>query len=206
MTSFNPDFSNARVPRTLFAIAGRLFTKPSFKTSVLVFIDYQNEYLTGELTLPAAAAAVDQAAKVLAKARAANARIIHVAHKGGKGGSFDRDDVRGAFIPVLTPVDHELVIEKPRPNSFSGTDLAEQLGTKGQHAIFAGFMTHMCVSSTVRAALDLGYGATIVADACATRDLPHHRHGIISHKVLHDAELAALSDRFAQIINTDDID
>ena len=33
-------------------------------------------------------------------------------------------------------------------------------------------MTNMCVSSTARAALDLGYKATVAADAAATRDLP----------------------------------
>ena len=37
--------------------------------------------------------------------------------------------------------------------------------------VLAGFMTHMCVSSTARAALDLGFQTTVPADASATRDL-----------------------------------
>jgi len=63
--------------------------------------------------------------------------------------------------------------------------------------VLAGFMTHMCVSSTARAALDLGYQTTVVADACATRDLPRPGGGTIAAADLHAAELAALADRFA---------
>jgi hypothetical protein len=51
----------------------------------------------------------------------------------------------------------------------------------------------------VRAALDLGYGSTVVASACATRDLPAASGGVVPAAVLHEAELAALSDRFAMI-------
>jgi nicotinamidase-related amidase len=192
-------------PRTLLAMSGRKLDLPSLKTSPLVLIDYQNEYLMGELALPGAAAAIERATWLLQSARKSGGLIIHVAHRGGKGGMFDRDDARGAFIAALSPIEGESVIEKPKPNSFAGTNLSELLGESGAHVIFAGFMTHMCVSSTVRAALDLGYVSTVAVDACATRDLPHPRQGIVPHQVLHDAELAALSDRFAQIVTVDQI-
>ncbi|MDR3526599.1 MAG: isochorismatase family protein, partial [Rhizomicrobium sp.] len=67
------------------------------------------------------------------------------------------------------------------------------------------FMTHMCVSTTVRAALDYGYLSTVVADACATRDLPSHSGGIVSAALLHEAEIAALSDRFANVFTAAEI-
>jgi len=60
-------------------------------------------------------------------------------------------------------------------------------------------MTHMCVSSTARAALDLGYATTVVATACATRDLPNGSGGHIAATVIHDVALVELSDRFAVI-------
>jgi nicotinamidase-related amidase len=60
-------------------------------------------------------------------------------------------------------------------------------------------MTHMCVSSTARAALDLGFRTTIDANSCATRDLPDGRGGTIAAKTVHDVALAELSDRFAII-------
>ena len=58
----------------------------------------------------------------------------------------------------------------------------------------------MCVSSSVRAALDLGYRATLVAGAAGTRDLPLPGGGVIDAKSLHNASLAALADRFAIIV------
>jgi nicotinamidase-related amidase len=61
-------------------------------------------------------------------------------------------------------------------------------------------MTHMCVSSTVRAALDRGYHTTVVAKATATRDLPDTDGGIIPAQILQRASLAALADRFAAIV------
>jgi nicotinamidase-related amidase len=63
-------------------------------------------------------------------------------------------------------------------------------------------MTHMCVSSTARAALDLGYPVTVAADASATRDLPAPGGGVVSAGDLHRAELAALADRFACVTDS----
>ncbi len=186
-------------PTTLFALAGYTPAPSPLSGSCLVFIDYQNEYLSGPLALPDAGAAVKRASDLLARARAAGTRIIHIAHKGAPGGLFDRGGERGAIIKALASGDGEPVVEKPRPNAFSGTDLAELVGPAGTKLILAGFMTHMCVSSTARAALDLGYVTTVAADACATRDLPGHDGGVIAADHLHRAELAALSDRFACI-------
>ena len=127
------------------------------------------------------------------------------AHKGGKGSLFDREAHRGAIVDAVAPVAGEAVVEKPRPNSFSGTNLQELVGPPGPTLIFAGFMTHMCVSSTARAALDLGYAAAIAADACATRDLPKPGGGVIDAASLHTAELAALADRFAAVFIVSEI-
>jgi nicotinamidase-related amidase len=65
--------------------------------------------------------------------------------------------------------------------------------------MLAGFMTHMCVSSTARAALDLGYRVTIDAASCATRDLPDGKGGVMPAALIHEVALVELSDRFAII-------
>ncbi len=95
----------------------------------------------------------------------------------------------------------ESTIEKALPNAFAGTDLQQTLEDLGRkQLLFAGFQTHMCISSTVRVALDLGYASTVVARACATRDLPDGEGGVVAAADLHRASLAALSDRFALVV------
>ena len=51
-------------------------------------------------------------------------------------------------------------------NAFADTALQETLVASGrQNLIVIGFMTHNCVSSTVRAAREKGYACTVVAPA-----------------------------------------
>lgn len=192
-------------PKTLFALAGRVAVPPALKDATLVLVDYQNEYLEGPIALPGAAKAVGHAAELLRRARAAGARIVHVAHKGAPGGMFDRTGHRGAIIEALAPADGEPVVEKTLPNGFAKTDLAERIGSPGGPLIVLGFMTHNCVSATARAALDLGHAVTVVADASATRALPTPSGGVISAEALHEAELAGLADRTAQVFDGADI-
>lgn len=69
-----------------------------------------------------------------------------------------------------------------------------------EELVVVGFMTHMCVSATVRAAKDLGYRSTVVAAACATRDLPGIDGAVVDAASLHRMELAALADLFACVV------
>ncbi|MGD0642566.1 MAG: isochorismatase family protein [Roseiarcus sp.] len=147
---------------------------------------------------------VGRAERLLWATREAGGRVIHVAHKGAPGGLFDRSQARGAIVDALAPLAGEAVVEKPRPNAFSGTDLAALAGPPGAAAIFAGFMTHNCVSSSVRAGKDLGYAMTVAADACATRDLPCPG-GVIRARDLHVAALAALADHHACVCDVADL-
>lgn len=186
-------------PKTLLELAGSKPVKPRLSESTLILIDCQNEYLQGPLTLTGVDAAVQQAARLLTAARACGGRIVHVVHRGHTGGMFDRAAWGGQIIDTLRPRDGEPVVEKPRPNSFSGTGLQAVTGPEGVSLVLAGFMTHMCVSSTARAALDLGYPVTVVSDACATRDLPGGNGSVIDAATLHRVELAALADRFASV-------
>ncbi len=193
-------------PKTLLEMAGADLNPPPLAKSALVIIDAQNEYLDGKLPLPGVRPAVDALARLLAKARAAGAPVVHIAHKGRAGGLFDRDGHGGAIIEAVQPAGGEIIIEKPLPNAFAQTDLDAELKVLGRPSlVIAGFMTHMCVSSTARAALDLGYKATIAADAAATRDLPDPLGGVITADALHRAALAELGDRFAVITTVDRI-
>ncbi len=179
---------------------------PRLETATLLLIDWQEEYRTGALVLDGVEAAIARAAEVLGRARAADARVVHVAHAGAPGAMFDRAGPGGQFVAELTPQPGEAIVEKTAPSAFTLTDLAAVLDSGGrQPLVVVGAMTHMCVSSTLRAAAELGHACCVVADACATRDLPLYGHEVIPARVVHDANLAALGDRFARVVIADDV-
>jgi nicotinamidase-related amidase len=190
-------------PKTLLAMAGAPSTPPLLAESAVVVIDAQNEYVEGPLALPGVGPALTEIAALLQRARKAGTPIIHVRHLGRAGGLFDPDAPRGAIADAVMPAAGEVVIGKKLPNAFAGTELASALEKTGKrNIVVAGFMTHMCVSSTVRAALDLGYRSIVPAAATATRDLPDPVSGkIVPAAALQSASLAALSDRFATVVN-----
>ena len=190
-------------PKTLLEMAGAPATPSALGESALVLIDCQREYVDGKLALPGVAPALAEGKRLLAKARAAGTPVVHVVHNGRPGGGlFDPETPFVDIAPEVAPEDGEARIVKSMPNAFAGTDLHAELQKIGRKELLvAGFMSHMCISSTVRAGVDLGYRCTVVANAVATRDLPDGRGGVIGADDLHRASMAGLSDRFAIIIN-----
>jgi nicotinamidase-related amidase len=192
--------SEPTLPKTLLQMAGANLAPATWAESALILIDCQNEYLDGMLPLTGVVPALDQCALLLAGARKAGAPVFHIRHKGKAGSAFDWDARGGAIADAVAPDEAEAVVAKGLPNSFAGTELADLVKASGRpKLVVAGFMTHMCVSTTTRAALDLGYFSTVVAGACATRDLPDGHGGVVKAADLHRAELAALSDRFCVV-------
>jgi len=189
-------------PKTLLQMAGFDPRPAPWDQSLLLLIDCQNEYLTGALPLVGIEAALDQCAQLLAHARRTGAPIIHVRHVGRVGGPFDPEDARGAICEPVAPSANETTLTKTLTNAFTDTDLQAVLEASGRkNLVVGGFMTHMCVSATVRAALDHGYTTALVGAACATRDLPDGAGGVVKAADLHRAELAALSDRFCVVVS-----
>jgi nicotinamidase-related amidase len=186
--------------KTLLQLAGADLAPAKVTDACLILIDLQNEYLNGPIAVTDADTAIANASRLLTTAQSSGAPVIHVAHKGRPGGLFDRSAERGQIVPALAPLPAEPIVEKKLPNAFAGTDLQARLDAIGRkNLVLAGFMTHMCVSSTARAGLDLGYRLTIPADSCATRDLPDGRGGVVPARTIHNVALVELSDRFAVI-------
>jgi nicotinamidase-related amidase len=193
---------NATMPPTLLQMRGLAIAPARLSQSALVVIDAQGEYRSGRMALPGVDPALARIADVLARARAAGTPVFHVAQLGQAGTLFDQGTERGAILPQAAPVAGEPIVMKRLPNGFAGTELHERLQQAGRSTlIVAGFMTHMCISASVRAALDLGYQTTVIADATATRALPAHDGGAaISSDTVHRTALAELADRFAAVI------
>jgi len=195
--------------KTLFQLAGMPRRVPALAAAALVIIDAQREYVDGILPLDGVDPALAAIGRLLKAARAAGAPVIHVAHRGaeGSGGPFDPTGPGFAFAAPALPAAGEAVVEKALPSAFAGTDLEARLAATGRRdLILAGFMTHMCVSTTARAALDRGFASFVVADAAATRALPDPLGGPdLSAAEIHRAALAELADRFATVVTTDEI-
>ncbi len=146
--------------------------------------------------------AIKELTLLLSLARHAKVPVFHIVQHAPAGRPlFDETGPYAAIVPQLTPEAGEVVVRKMLPNAFAGTDLHELVKSTGRsEVILAGFMTHMCVSATARAALDLKYRATVVANATATRDLPDPLGGTIPANVVHRVALSELADRFAIVV------
>ncbi|MCX2180746.1 isochorismatase family protein [Streptomyces sp. SKN60] len=168
--------------------------------STLVLIDYQNTYTRGAMELAGWEAALDAAAGLLAAARAAGAKVVHVINDGGEGTPYDIRAEIGQIHPRVAPVDGEPVVVKTVPDAFVGTDLAERIDEAGhKDLVVAGFMTHMCVAFTTAGAFLRGNRPTVVADACATRALAT-TGGTVSAEQLHLGALATIDDLYGVVV------
>jgi len=189
-------------PKTLLQMAGVASAPSRLEDAALILIDCQREYVDGKLALPRVEPALAEAARALALARSKGTPVIHVVHHAAGGGAFDPRGPGVEIADAVRPRAGEPVVVKGKPNAFAGTELDARLKALGKkELIVVGFMTHMCVSSTVRAALDLGYRSTVIANAAATRDLPDGHGGVVDAETLHRAELAGLADRFATVVD-----
>jgi len=161
------------------------------------------EYRTGGLPLPDIEPAVREITTLLAMARASGAPVIHIVQHSKPGSALCNP--QGPFIeiiPELKPVAGEQVVVKSLPSAFANTDLDRILESAGRRSlIVGGFMTHMCVSTTVRAASERGYRCTVIAAATGSRDLPGPFGGVIPAAEVHRVALAELADRFAVVVS-----
>ncbi|MEU9358971.1 cysteine hydrolase family protein [Streptomyces sp. NPDC048301] len=183
-------------------------TPPRLSRSALIMIDFQNTYRDGVMALEGAEEAVAAGARLLTRARAAGAPVIHVVHDGGEGSPYDIRAEIGAISEEVAPLAGEPVVVKQHPNSFHATDLEKVLSDRGFGAgdggslVLAGFMTHMCVNYTAQEAFNLGYRPTVVADATATRALLSPDGTLVEAATLKAAALAMLTDVFATVVAT----
>ena len=140
----------------------------------LLVIDVQNDYFPGgtnELVHPYEAEKKIQ--ELIADSRANGRPVIYIQHFNPPDESFFLEGTKGAEISErIRPEKGDKVIVKRYPNSFLETELDAYLKSLQVDTLsVCGMMTHMCVDTTVRAAMDHGYQVKLAADACATMDM-----------------------------------
>ncbi|MCO6044469.1 cysteine hydrolase [Aeoliella sp. ICT_H6.2] len=187
---------------TIREIAGLSDTPAKLGESALIMIDCQNTYREGVMQLVGVEQALEQASGLLERARKAGIPIFHIQHDAGVGSPYDLTATNGQIADVVAPAGSEPVIVKNFPDSFASTDLHEQLQAMGcKNLILAGFMSHMCVSSTARGGFDRGYAVSVVENTTATRDLPDGHGGTISAAEVQRASLRGLADLVAIVVD-----
>jgi nicotinamidase-related amidase len=185
--------------RTLLFITYFLFSVCSFAqqldSTALILIDIQDFYFPGgkvELVEPEKAG--KQAKQLLAYFRENDGLVIHVRH------NFQPD---GDIHQLVKPVNGEKVVSKNEVSAFLGTDLDEYLKVNNiKNVVLVGMQTHMCLEGGTRAAHDLGYSCTVIADACATRDLKFGETTVKAADV-HASTLATLKS-YAKVVSLND--
>ena len=174
----------------------------------LLIVDVQNDYFEGgksELYKPQEALA--NIVEVLKLFRDRKLPVIHVQHINiSDDASFFLPNTDGVLIhKSLTPLDNETLIIKHAPNSFLNTNLVSVLRkNKITELIICGMMSHMCIDTTVRACMDHGIKATVIADACTTKNLVFNEE-TISASTVHDVFMASLNGVFAKVIKTSEL-
>lgn len=186
---------------TLRQLSGMPDQPAPLSQTALIIVDAQNTYRSGPLELNGVEAALDECARLLARARALAIPVIHIQHDAGPGSPYDiRSDI-GAIAHKVAPRDGEPIVVKHYPNAFVGTELDARLKALGvTRVVIAGFMTHMCINSTARGAFSLGYQVSVPAAATATRALPAPDGSVIDASTVQRVALAALADLFAVVV------
>jgi nicotinamidase-related amidase len=171
----------------------------------LLLVDLQNDYFPGgALPLEGIEAAAANARLALDAFRSRGLPVVHVQHLTTRpGATFFLPGTPGSEIhATLAPTAGEPVVQKHFPNAFRGTGLEPMLRDQaGDGLLIAGAMSHMCIDATVRAAFDLGFGCTVLADACATRALEWQGRTVAAAEV-HAAFMAALRVPYANVTTT----
>jgi nicotinamidase-related amidase len=173
----------------------------------LIVVDIQNDYFPhGKWPLVGIDAAADNAARIIEATREAGELVVHIRHEfTSNDAPFFLPGSEGAKLhPKVQNRADEPVVLKHFTNSFRETGLKAILDQHGiDHLLIVGAMSHLCIDGITRAAVDLGYKATVVHDACASRDLEFNGLTVPAAQV-HAAFMAALGFGYANVVSTEE--
>lgn len=146
-------------------------------------------------------------ARLLVAWRKAGRPVVHVQHMSVTAGSPLRPGLPGnALKPEVLPLPGEPLYQKSASSAFAGTSLESYLRARvvGK-VVVVGLTTDHCVSSTIRAASDLGFEVAVVSDATATHERRSAGGVRIDAAMMHEAALASLAGEFAVVRTTDQV-
>ncbi|SOD73041.1 nicotinamidase-related amidase [Jatrophihabitans sp. GAS493] len=175
------------------------------KTTALVLIEYQNEFVSEGGVLHGAVADVmdrtdmlTNTHEVVQAARDAGVTIMHApitfasgyneigSHPYGilkgvvDGNAFVKGTWGAAIVDSLAPQPGDIVVEGKRGlDTFASTNLDFILRSKGiTTLVLGGFLTNCCVESTMRSGYENGYRVLTLTDCVAGTSIEEHDNAI----------------------------
>ncbi|SDI99264.1 Nicotinamidase-related amidase [Frankineae bacterium MT45] len=175
------------------------------KTTALVLIEYQNEFVSEGGVLHGAVADVMDRTGMLANtrevvqaARDAGVTIMHAPitfasgyneitqHPYGilkgvvDGNAFVKGTWGAAIVDSLAPQPGDILVEGKRGlDTFASTNLDFMLRSKGiTTLVLGGFLTNCCVESTMRSGYENGYQVLTLTDCVAGTSVEEHDNAI----------------------------
>ena len=118
---------------------------------------------------------LDRIADLIDRARRAKVPVIHVQHHHATYAPLKVGAPTWQLHPRVAPVEGERVIGKTASDAFHDTPLLDELRRLGvTRLVVTGMQTELCVDTTCRRAIGLGFDVTLVSDAHTTieGDLP----------------------------------
>lgn len=187
------------------------------KRTALINVDMQNAFVEGTpLSAPDGRRLLDPINRLAAACRAAGITVIHTVHVTREDGS--NDGTMGELVPAvgegwirkgsesakLHPEidcpDGDIILEKPRYGSFTGTDLELILRIRDiDSIIITGICTNVCCETTAREAAMRDFHVWFTSDGTETFPL-----GNLSVEEIKTATHATLGALFAKLITIDE--
>lgn len=172
---------------------------------VLIVIDVQNEYFTGNLPIeyPPTSVSLPNIVQAMDAAHAAGIPVIVVQHDAPAGSPvFAVDSAGWQLHPQVAtrPADHR--IHKKQASVFAGTELEKLLSEmKIDTLSIIGYMTHNCNAGTVYHAAHAGYRVEHLSDA--TGALPYSNDaGSATAEEIHRVFNTVFHSNFATVMTT----
>jgi nicotinamidase-related amidase len=179
---------------------------PDQSRRALLVIDVQNEYFTGKLPVSYPAGSLSHILSAMDAARLHNVPVVAIQHAAPQPDSsvFRKDSHEWQLHPDMAAREHDVLIHKSLPGSFTGTQLESWLREHDvATVVIAGCMTQMCCDTTARQALHLGFNVEFLSDATGTLDIENEA-GKVSGEELHRAILVTQQMRFSEVLPTSD--
>lgn len=152
----------------------------------LILVDAQTAFLSGPEAVPGAGELAGRLTRLLERARAAGALVIHLRND-GEPGAVDEPGAPGweLYLPVIESA-REVVVAKSSDDGFDGTGLGDLVDHHGARSVvIAGVLSEMCVSATAFGATEHGLRVVLPHDAHATYGLDDIPPSVVSRVAEH---------------------